>query len=156
MKLRELCSRDVVTAEPSATLREAALRMREGHVGALVVVDRQGGAARPVGIVTDRDIVVAVIAVPGARPEGIRVGDIMSSPAFLARESDGVFEALRAMGEHGVRRLPVVAEDGTLAGIVTADDILRVLAAELANLGTALQRGRVREATERGRLGLPS
>jgi CBS domain-containing protein len=156
MKLRDLCSRDVVTAEPSATLREAALRMREGHVGALVVVDRQGGAERPVGIVTDRDIVVAVIAVPGARPEGIRVGDIMSAPVFLGRESDGAFEALQAMSEHGVRRLPVVAEDGTLAGIVTADDVLRVMAAELSNLGTALQRGRTREATERGRLQFPS
>ena len=88
----------------------------------------------------------------GARPEGIRVVDLMSSPVVLARESDGVFEALQAMSEHGVRRLPVVAEDGTLAGIVTADDVLRVMAAELANLGTALRRGREREATERGRL----
>lgn len=156
MKLRDLCSRDVVTAEPNATLREAALLMRQGRVGALVVVDRAGGAARPVGIVTDRDIVVAVIAVPGVRPEGIRVGDVMASPVVLAREGDGVFEALQAMSEHGVRRLPVVAEDGALAGIVTADDILRVMAAELANLGTALRRGRAREATERGRLDSPS
>jgi CBS domain-containing protein len=156
MKLRDLCSRDVVTAEPPATLREASLLMRQGHVGALVVIERQGSGERPVGIVTDRDIVVAVIAVPGARPEGIRVGDIMSSPVFLVRESDGVFEALRTMSAHGVRRLPVVAEDGTLAGIVTADDVLRVMAAELANLGTALRRGREREATERGRLEFPS
>jgi len=151
MKLRDLCSRDVVKAEPLTTLREASLLMRYGHVGALVVVERQGAAERPVGIVTDRDIVVALIAV-GARPEAIRVVDLMSSPVVLARESDGVFEALRTMSEHGVRRLPVVAEDGTLAGIVTADDVLRVMAAELANLGTALRRGREREATERGRL----
>lgn len=151
MKLRDLCSRDVVKAEPLATLREASLLMRHGHVGALVVVERQGAAERPVGIVTDRDIVVALIAV-GARPDVIRVVDLMSSPVVLARESDGVFEALRTMSEHGVRRLPVVAEDGTLAGIVTADDVLRVMAAELANLGTALRRGREREATERGRL----
>jgi CBS domain-containing protein len=147
MKLRDLCSRDVVTAAPLATLREAAMLMRAGHAGALVVVDRESGAARPVGILTDRDIVVAVVAVPGVRPEAIRVGDVMSAPIVLRRESDGLFEALQAMAEHGVRRLPVVAEDGTLAGIVTADDVLRTMAAELANLGAALRRGREREAT---------
>jgi len=129
--------------------------MRHGHVGALVVVDRKESAARLIGVVTDRDIVVAVVAVPGARPEGIRVCDVMSSRLVLARESDGVFEVLQTMSEHGVRRLPVVTEDGTLSGIVTADDVLRVMSAELASLATALRRGGEREATERRRLEFP-
>jgi len=78
MKVRDFCSRTVAVIEPDATLREAALLMRNGHVGALVVIERKGGAMRPVGIITDRDIVIAVVAVPGARPEGIRVRDVMS------------------------------------------------------------------------------
>jgi CBS domain-containing protein len=73
VQVRDFCSRDVVTVEPLASLREASLLMRNRHVGTLVVVDRTSGVPRPVGIVTDRDIVVAVVAVPGVQPKGIRV-----------------------------------------------------------------------------------
>lgn len=104
MQVRDFCSRDVVTAEPHASVREASLLMRNRHVGALVVVERIDGMPRPVGIVTDRDIVVAVVAVPGARPEGIRVCDVMQTRLALAREGDGVFEAVQTMRDHGVRR----------------------------------------------------
>jgi CBS domain-containing protein len=155
VKVRDFCSRTVAVIEPEATLREAALRMRNGHVGALVVVAREDGAARPVGMLTDRDIVVAVVAVPGARPEGIRAGDVMSRELLSSREDEGVFEAARTMSEHGVRRLPVLAADGSLAGIVTLDDVLRVLAGELGNLAGALRRGREREAGARRRLDVP-
>jgi len=151
MKLKNFCRKDVAVTEPGATLREASLLMRNRHVGALVVAESRGGALRPVGIVTDRDIVVAVIA-PGARAEAIRVGDVMPKALFVARDSDTVFEALQAMSHHGVRRLPVVTVDGELFGIVTADDLLRLIATELASLASALNRGGERESVERRKL----
>jgi CBS domain-containing protein len=149
MKVRDFCSKGVVTVEPQASLREAALLMRNSHVGALVVVERKGGIEQPAGILTDRDIVVAVIAVPGARPEGIRAADAMSQPVVLAREDDSVFEAVETMQRKAVRRLPVVAADGSLRGMVTLDDVLRVLAAELGGLAEALRWGRKRELGRR-------
>ena len=152
MKVRDLCSPQVVTVEPGASLREAALAMRNQHVGALIVVERKDGVARPVGILTDRDIVVAVIAVPGARPEGIRVADAMSTDLAAAREDDGMFEAVQRMSERAVRRLPVVGADGGLKGIVSLDDVLRVLAAELGQLAEALRWGRMREREKRAKL----
>jgi CBS domain-containing protein len=152
MKVRDFCSRTVAVIEPTASLREAALLMRDAHVGALVVTERKGGVTRPVGVITDRDIVVAVVAVPGARPEGIRVGDAMSAEPRVARDDDGLAEAVKAMSEAGVRRLPVVTGDGSLFGVVTLDDALRVLAAELGALAVALSRGREREAQRRRRL----
>ena len=144
MQVRDFCSRDVITVEPLASLRVASLLMRNRHVGTLVVVD----GTRPIGIVTDRDIVVAVIAVPGARPEGIRVCDVMQTQLALASEDDGVFEVVEHMRARGLRRLVVVGADRSLAGIVTADDVLRVMAAELGRLASAFDRGGERESAE--------
>jgi signal-transduction protein with cAMP-binding, CBS, and nucleotidyltransferase domain len=155
MKIGELCSRQVVTIDPKASLREAAAAMRNAHVGALVAVEGEGPAARPVGILTDRDIVVAVIAVPGARPEGIRVCDAMSSRLAVAREDDGVFEAVAEMRERSVRRLPVLARDGRLVGIVTLEDLLAVISTELANLSEALRWSRKAELERRAPLQAP-
>jgi len=155
MKVREFCSRTVAVIEAGASLREAALLMRDAHVGALVVTERKGAVTRPVGVITDRDIVVAVVAVPGARPEGIRVGDVMSAQPQMAREDEGLAETVKAMSQGGVRRLPVVSADGALFGIVTLDDVLRVLAGELGALAVALSRGREQEAGTRHPLKAP-
>jgi len=152
MKARDLCSPQVVTVEPAASLREAALAMRNEHIGALIVVEKKEGVTRPVGILTDRDIVVAVVAVPGARPEGIRVGDAMSADLATARADDGLFEIVQRMSERAVRRLPVVGADGGLVGIVTLDDVLRVLSAELGQLAEGLRWGRMREREKRAKL----
>ncbi|MDH4173375.1 MAG: CBS domain-containing protein [Betaproteobacteria bacterium] len=149
MRVRDFCSPQVVLAEPAMSLREAALLMRDRHVGALVVVERKEGVARPVGILTDRDIVVAVVAVPGARPEGIRVADAMSTQPAVAREDEGLFEVVQRMSERAVRRLPVVAPDGALKGIVTLDDVLRIMSAELGQLAEGLRWGRMREGEKR-------
>ncbi|MDH3318296.1 MAG: CBS domain-containing protein [Betaproteobacteria bacterium] len=153
MKVRDFCSPQIALAEPGASLREAALLMRNQHVGALVVVEKKEGVTRPVGVLTDRDIVVAVIAVPGARPEGIRVADAMSTRLAVAREDDGLFEVAQIMSERAVRRLPVVAADGGLKGIVTLDDVLRVVSAELGQLAEGLRWGRMREREKRAPLG---
>jgi CBS domain-containing protein len=151
MRIGDICSRNVARVTPRTDVREASLLMRNLHVGTLVVVEIEQGRERPVGIVTDRDIVVAILA-PGARAEGIRVGDVMPRELFVIGEGQGVFEVFRSMAEHGVRRLPVVAADGSLAGMVSGDDLLRVVAAELASFATALRREAEQEKLARGAL----
>jgi CBS domain-containing protein len=155
MRARDLCGPHVALADPGASVRDAALQMRNEHVGALVVVERRGGVERPVGILTDRDIVVAVIAVPEARPESIRVADAMSTDLALAREDDGLYEIVQRMSARAVRRLPVVGADGSLRGLVTLDDVLRVLGAELAQLAEGLRWSRTRERGARAAMPMP-
>mgnify|MGYP000279662449 CR=1 FL=1 len=153
MRIKEICSRVVVVAEPHTDLREAARLMRDHHVGALVVVEKREGVARPVGIVTDRDIVVEVVAATGVTPESLTVRDVMSSDLVLARETDGVFEAVERMQDSGTRRLPVISADGLLVGILTLDDVLRMLAGEMTALAIAAQRSVMREARSRSAIG---
>jgi len=149
MRIKEICSRVVVVAEPHTDLREAARMMRDHHVGALVVVEKREGTTRPVGIVTDRDIVVEVVAATGVTPESLTVRDVMSSDLVLARETDGVFEAVERMQDSGTRRLPVVTADGALVGILTLDDVLRMIAGEMTALAIAAQRSVTRETRTR-------
>jgi len=149
MRIKEICSRVVVVAEPSTDLREAARLMRDHHVGALVVVEGSNGGKRPIGIVTDRDIVVAVVAATGVQPETLSVGDVMTRNLVVAEESVGVFEAVDLMQDHGARRLPVVDAAGRLIGIITLDDVLRMVAGELTALAIAAQRSFSREVHER-------
>jgi len=149
MRIKEICSRVVVVAEPDTNLREAARLMRDHHVGALVVIEASNGGRRPIGIVTDRDIVVAVVAAAGVQPEALTVGDVMSRNLVVADESVGVFEAVDLMQDHGTRRLPVVEAEGRLVGIVTLEDVLRMVAGELTALAIAAQRSLSREAQER-------
>ena len=149
MRIKDICSRMVVVAEGGTDLREAARLMRDHHVGALIVIDGKEGVTRPIGIVTDRDIVIAVVAAPGVRPESLTVRDVMARELAVASEDDGVFEAIEAMQDKGVRRLPVVASDGRLIGVVTLDDLLRMLANELGGLAAAMQRAGRRETAER-------
>ena len=149
MKIKQICSRVVVVAAPETDLREAARMMRDHHVGALVVVEKRGGATRPIGIVTDRDIVVAVVADAEVSPESLTLRDLMSGELVLALESDGVFEAVDRMQDSGARRLPVVDDDGRLVGILSLDDVLRMLASELTALSLASQRSMARETHTR-------
>ena len=149
MKIKEICSRVVVVVEPATDLREAARQMRDHHVGSLLVVDKRDGVTRPIGIVTDRDIVVAVVAPENVEPESLTVSDLMAGELALAHEDDGVFEAVDRMQDSGARRLPVVDDDGRLVGILSLDDVLRMLASELTALSLASQRSMTREARTR-------
>lgn len=148
MAIGEICNREVVIAEKALSVREAAHLMRNHHVGDLVVVEERGGRKHPVGIVTDRDIVVEVVA-PGVNPEALTVVDIMGAKLATVRENEGVFEALRYMRSKGVRRMPVVDGDGGLVGIVTLDDLLSLLAEEMTELAKLVSHERQREATAR-------
>jgi len=149
MRIKEICSRVVVVAEPGTDLREAARLMRDHHVGALVVIEGSDDGKRPIGIVTDRDIVVAVVAAMDVQPETLSVGDVMTRNLVVAEESVGVFEAVDLMQDHGTRRLPVVDAAGRLVGIITLEDVLRMVAGELTALAIAAQRSLAREARER-------
>ena len=147
--IRELCTREVVVATRETTVAAAAKLMRHQHVGTIVVCDQLNGGKRlPAGIVTDRDIVVEVVA-PGLDAAAITVGDIMAPELITARETEGVLQALEIMRYKGVRRLPIVREDGHLVGIVSVDDLLAVLAEELSDVAKIVARERAQEAFSR-------
>ena len=149
MSIGEFCNREVVYALRETTVVEAAKLMRSHHVGSVIVVDQIGtGKRKPVGIVTDRDIVVEVTAT-GLDPKTITAEDIMSSQLAMVREEDTVEQTMEMMRFKGVRRLPVVDSDGGLAGIVTIDDLLELVAENLVELTRIISREQAEEA--RGR-----
>ncbi len=117
MRCREIMTATVRTVTPQTALVEVAVLMREGDVGSVPVID--GG--KLVGIVTDRDIVVRAVA-EGKGPE-TAVSNAMTSEIFSVKPDDFAFEAIRLMGDKQVRRIPVVNEDGSLAGIIAIADI---------------------------------
>ena len=147
--IASICNRDVAFTTRETTVAAAAKLMRHGHVGSLVVVEQiNGGKRMPVGMITDRDIVVEVIAT-SLDPAVITVGDIMAQELVVGRESDSVLETLEIMRFKGVRRLPTVGPDGQLVGIVTVDDLIEVLAEELGELAKIVAREQSREAAVR-------
>lgn len=148
MNVGEVCNREVILTERRTPVTDAARLMREHHVGSLVVAEKKGAGWVPVGILTDRDIVVAVVA-GGVDPAKLMVADVMSNDLVTVRESDSVFEALGVMRRRGIRRVPVLAASGTLAGIVTIDDLLEIVAEELNDLVRAITAEQSREAKAR-------
>jgi CBS domain-containing protein len=148
MGLSELCSRSVVVSLAKASVEEASRLMREQHVGSVVVVEETARGRRPVGIVTDRDIVIEVVAA-GVDPATVTVGEIIGPELVTAREVDEPWDTIRVMRERGVRRIPVVSDDGLLVGIVTVDDLLEILAEQLDGLAKAISAEQSREARSR-------
>jgi CBS domain-containing protein len=148
MKIGEICSRIVAFATKDMPLPEAAKLMRQHHVGSLVVVQEESRGRVPVGIVTDRDIVVEVLA-PELDYRNMVVGEIMSSRLITARETDEMLQVLHVMRQRGIRRMPVVMESGVLAGIVTLDDLLEIVAEELEDLVDAIAGERMKEEQAR-------
>ncbi|MBP7926630.1 MAG: CBS domain-containing protein [Desulfobulbus sp.] len=148
MPVGEICNREVVVAERTTTIVEAARIMRRYHVGDLVVVDEVQGRRVPVGMVTDRDLVVEVIA--REQPfASCTVSAVMSATVVCVPETAGVIEAIQLMRSHGVRRVPVVDAGGALVGILAADDLLDLLAEELSALARIAPRGQEREVRSR-------
>ena len=148
MAIGELCRRDVVVAARDITVRNAARLMREYHVGCVVLAEERDGRRRPCGLVTDRDVVVAVTAL-GLDADVIRACDVAAKELLEIHEGAGIAETVAVMRTKGVRRLPVVDLDGYLVGIVTADDILELLAGELTGLAAMVSREQRRESSER-------
>jgi CBS domain-containing protein len=116
-RCREIMTRNVKTANRETTLREVAALMRDGDMGAMPVVED----GKLVGIVTDRDIVVRVIA--DGKDASVPIGDVMTAEVFSVRENDFVFEAIRLMGDKQVRRVPIINDAGELVGIIAMADV---------------------------------
>jgi CBS domain-containing protein len=129
----DICKRKVTVGYKQTSLVAAAQLMREDHVGSLVVVDDENGSRQVRGLVTDRDIVMSVVAT-GLDPEPLRLEDIMTEPVVTANEADSLLDLMRSMRENGVRRVPVVGFQDELMGIVTMDDVLKILAQEMNTL----------------------
>lgn len=144
MVIGELCTRKVIIASRNTPVGEAAKLMREHHAGDIVVTEESGAKVVPIGIVTDRDIVMAIVA-RELSPEGLSVGDIMTGGLVTAKARDGVFETIQLMRTEGIRRAPIVDDTGALVGIVSLDDLLELLAEELGNLAGLLRQERRRE-----------
>lgn len=144
MDISSLCQRELVSVGSNASIREAAEAMRHHHVGALVVTDAEE-PGRAMGLVTDRDLVVDVLA-PGRPVEGQLIGTLCNTNLVGIPATATVQEAVQAMQRAGVRRLLVVRPGGTLVGLVSADDLFEAIAGELETLAAALRSGISRES----------
>jgi CBS domain-containing protein len=148
MRVGEFCSREVIVIGKEETILEAAQLMREQHVGNVVVVEERDGERFPVGILTDRDIVVELVAA-GIALDAVSIGDVMSFELLTAREEDGLIDAIGQMQGRGVRRLPVVNARGTLVGILAVDDLLEIVSEQLSGLVKVIAREQQRERDSR-------
>jgi CBS domain-containing protein len=148
MNISDICTPDAISCTRDETVQGAALLMRKHHVGDLVVVDRVDSTAIPVGIVTDRDIVVSVIAL-ALDPASLLVGDIMSDDLLTCHEDDDVYQTIEHMRLRGIRRVPVVNHAGALTGIVSVDDLLEFLADEMGDLSRISGSGQAHEKRAR-------
>jgi CBS domain-containing protein len=133
MRIGEMCTTPTIVCTREESVQGAALLMRTHHVGDVVVVEQPNGERVPTGILTDRDIVVSVIAL-GLDPASLLVGDIMSDDLLTCSDKDDVYETIERMRMRGIRRVPVVNASGGLIGIVSADDLLGFLAEEMGDL----------------------
>lgn len=149
MQTNRLFVRDVVTISGEQDLVYAAKLMREHHVGFLVVVDKRNGDQYPIGVLTDRDIVIESVA-EDVSPHNLRVADVMVSQPLIIRESEDLEVLLARMCAYGVRRAPVVDESGRLAGIVSFDDLLQSISGMLNDIAGATKKQRETEKTFRG------
>jgi len=148
MTVGGICNRVVVTADRSTTIQEAAKLMRDHHVGTLIVAREEDAMPVPIGILTDRDIVVEVVAA-AVDQDALTVGDVMSIELTTVQEESSVWDALEIMRSRGVRRLPVVNRRGGLEGILTLDDVLDLLAEAMRDLTGTVTRELEKERTAR-------
>lgn len=138
MNVGQLCQREVVTTRPGDELSAAAQAMRSKHVGFLVVAEPAGTRQRVVGVITDRDIVIAVLA-REVDTRQLRVGDVMTREPLLAEQNQPVESVVGLMREVGVRRVPVIDKDGYLVGVLSIDDVLELMAEQLVNIADSLR-----------------
>ncbi|MCW8194307.1 CBS domain-containing protein [Proteobacteria bacterium 005FR1] len=133
MKVGDLCERDPVIIDENGSACTAAELMRVNDVTCVVVVEREGGLSRPVGLVTAHDLVTQVVAA-NRESETLNVAEIMSTDLIEVDENATLWEAAELMRSENVRQLPVLDEAGYLLGVFRMDDVLQVVTAELADL----------------------
>lgn len=137
MPISDLCSKNLVFVERGASLQYAARLMKKHHVGGIVVVE-SNGKNKPVGILTDRDIVLSVVA--ENLPLSTKVQDVMSRDVVMVTRGNGIADVVDQMESKGVRRMIVVDDVGNACGLVSSDDILQLVAREMNNLGRLVGR----------------
>lgn len=133
MAIQDICVSGVASISPTDSVVEASRRMKKLNLGALVVTDKANGQCKPKGLITDRDIALSA-AKYSKDLNTIKVGDIMSTKLVLAKETDGIFDVVRIMRKKKVNRVPIVDSEGFLSGIISSDDILDLVSAELSEL----------------------
>jgi len=148
MRVSLLATREVATIDAAASIALAARTMRNQHAGALVVTSEGQDPPRPIGIITDRDIVVSVVAV-GLDPSAITAGDIMAEQLYVAGQGDDAFSTIRQMRLLGVRRAPIVDDTGKLMGIFTVDDFIAYLGREINEVSSLIAAEQLDEQTTR-------
>jgi CBS domain-containing protein len=147
MKVGEVCNREVVVVNRDQSILDAAKLMRSFHVGDVVVVQDAGSVRTPVGILTDRDIVVKLLA-REIDLAAVSIGDAMSFDLVTAGEEDSVIDAIEKMRNQGVRRIPVVSSQGGLEGILSLDDCLELVAEQVDDLVQLIKTEQRRENQE--------
>lgn len=148
MRLKDVCTVNVVCCSAQTSILQAASLMRHRHVGDVVVVDDPKDRGIPLGVVTDRDLVVEVLG-NGLDPATTTVGSLMRKPVIIAHESEDTTPVIERMRAHGVRRIPVVAREGEVIGIITLDDLLRLFVADASVLSGIMTKGQINEQHSR-------
>jgi len=148
MSIGDYCNREVVVIDRGDSVREAVNLMRSNHVGTVVVVEGSKAAPVPVGILTDRDIVLEILA-EDVELNTVSAGDVMSYELVTAGEHTVLPDAIALMHSKGIRRLPVVDDRGGLVGILSVDDVIELLAEELVNIASLIGRGHRQEQKKR-------
>ena len=148
MTVGEICNREVIIAYRTESMTGIAKLMRNAHVGSVIVACRNEGITQPLGIITDRDLVMEVLA-QEVDPNKIYAEDVMSSVLHCVKESDSTWETIRLMRNKGIRRIPVLDDAGSLAGILALDDVMELLADELSNLVSLVGREQRKESLSR-------
>lgn len=149
MTVGTLCVRKVITVDPDTDVANAAAVMRENHVGYLVVTEPYLGLLTPIGVLTDRDIVIKVIA-KGVDPRSVTVRETMTRDPLVAQETADVASTLVRMRGLGVRRVPVVGAGGALVGVLALDDVIGHMAGEMVNLAGSIRNEQRFEQSVRG------
>jgi CBS domain-containing protein len=138
MKVGQHCKRRVVCINSAADIVQAAKMMRDDHVGFLVVYEPGDDLRRPIGVLTDRDIVLEVLA-KDVDPHAITIRDAMTRQPLIATEQDELGDALQAMRMAGIRRVPVVDTRGALTGVFALDDGINLVTGLLCDISGSIQ-----------------
>ncbi|KUG19164.1 MAG: CBS domain-containing protein [Methanomicrobiaceae archaeon] len=135
MGLVDCCRQQVVAVSPDTSILDVARVMEEKNVGSVMIVRGE----KPEGIITDRDIVLRVCA-KGMAMDSVRVEDVMTKNLITLKDDTGIYEAIERIKDAGIRRMPIVDDAGMLIGIITLDDVIRMIGEEMANIAENIEK----------------
>lgn len=150
MHIGQICTRSLVTCKRDTPAAELARKMRDQHAADVLVIEERSGRLAPVGLVTDRDLVVEVIA-RGRDPNQVRADELMCADLETALDSEFIYDAISHMRKRQILRLPVVDAHGALVGVLTADDVAEFLASELTEVARLRKRNPALQSGNTGR-----